>query len=155
MKPLTRKLIESGLLDKHTIAMMQRWGQWDSGTIGNAVMESSNPAAVSLKEMTEEGLEEFAEELSELLEQRSEIHETRLEMQVKEKTLIHDHLGKSQEGYFDLAGNLIIPVPLRLRVHRGSRLRANTQTYQVLDMDPVYQNDEMVALQVTVTEQSE
>src|SRR4051812_13765626 len=75
MKPLVKKLIESGIIDKHAVQMMEKWG---SGV---------DPGASDLvgnKQVHEETLTQFAEEIEEMIDnERGQVKETRLDISAK------------------------------------------------------------------------
>jgi len=74
MKPLTEKILRSGLVDKHTAEMMERYGILEEGA-----SEKVNEDA--LKSATREQLVRLADELSEEVEKSNILRETALDLE--------------------------------------------------------------------------
>ncbi len=73
MKSLTEKILKSGLIDKHTAQIMERWGQLPEGA-SDIVQENA------LENATKEQLARLAEEIAEEVETESRIKETSLDL---------------------------------------------------------------------------
>lgn len=70
MKELTKKILEAGLVDKATAAMLERWGQLEEGATD----------VVGRQAVTKRTLEDFIEDIELLLQPEAiEKHETQLE----------------------------------------------------------------------------
>jgi len=83
MKPITKKVIEAGLVSKHTLMLMQRWGYLDP-----EATELNN--AIEISDGLTNGFVKFVEELDELLmeEEDEEIKETRFSMTLRDPMLV-------------------------------------------------------------------
>ena len=143
MRPLSRKILEAGLVEKHAAKLFERWGQLEPG--------SAN--LVGQRMVTEVTLAAFADDIESLLanEEENDHKATVLEVNAKLELDFIDPAGNKVHCWVDYMGHLIVPVSRKVRVHRGSRIQADGKTYTVLDIDTVYQNDDMVALQLTVS----
>lgn len=145
MKPLTKKVLESGLVDKHVARMFEQWGQLEPGSAD----------MVGRRRVTENSLQAFVSDIEDLVEAPPEMHETVLDLPVKEAVNLSDEHGNAVAGYWDFMGHIVVPTNKKIRIQRGSRLVAATEeearVYRVLDIEPLYQNDTMVALQISVS----
>ena len=83
MKELMKKIIEAGLVPKHTLQMMERWKMVDPRET------CSMPSQAELENRTKAQLQAFAEEISELLE------DTTLP-EMRETDLVLAHMFKEQ-----------------------------------------------------------
>lgn len=61
MKELTKKILEAGLVDKATAALMERWGQLDHDAVD----------LIGCQELTKKTLEDFIEDIEILLQPES------------------------------------------------------------------------------------
>ncbi len=80
MKDLTRKVLESGLINKHTAVLMEKWGYLEPGAsdMVGKIQGLNGPTAVTLesnpfkkKEEIRRVLEDFVEDLELLLQPES------------------------------------------------------------------------------------
>jgi hypothetical protein len=141
VKELTKKVLEAGLVEKHTARMFEQWGHLDRGSAD----------LVGQQKVTAETLEAFVEDIDKLIEKSSEVHETALDINVTAEFDFEDDAGKKVHAYVDYMGYLLVLVGQRMKIHRGSKIRQDGKTFAVLDIEPFYQNDEMVALRLTVS----
>jgi hypothetical protein len=74
MKPLTEKILKSGLIDKHTAELMEKYGLLDSGA-SDKVNEDA------LKNATREQLMQLADELSDEADRSDVLRETALDLE--------------------------------------------------------------------------
>lgn len=74
MKELMQKVIEAGLVPKHTLQLLEKWKLVELGGIAHP------PTAAELERRTQEELLGFAQDIASLLEERTmpEMHETDL-----------------------------------------------------------------------------
>ena len=144
MKPLVKKILESGLVDKHVAKMMERWCLLDEGA----------EELVGKSTITKETLQEFVDDIEDLLEKDSEMRETRLEVQVSKPPV---DLYCPTTGVFsaveDMMGKYVVSPKVRL--DRGSRIwpdgvPSEKPHWTALEVEPLYQGDVLVAYQVTV-----
>jgi len=148
MKELVKKVLESGLVDKHVARMMERWGTLEPGAAD----------LVGREKLTKEGLREFAEEIETLLDAKSEeFKETRLEVEVGDLfTLSWNSIPKSlcSKARWDSLGRLIVlKDEFPEGVIRGAQVQAvgeEEELYVVLDIEEIYQGEAVVAYQLTV-----
>lgn len=151
MKPLTKKILESGFVDTHVARMMERWGQLEPGASD----------LVGKKQVTKKTLEEFAEELECLLdiENADEFRETSLDIQAKQEVWLQVDTGEQLKGFVDLMGRIILATNKHLRrIKRGSEVKiwkepvvdGDSHLHMVTEIDPLYQGDHIIALQVTI-----
>lgn len=70
MKPISKKVLESGLIDKNAIQLLERWGNLPAGTSERI-----------RSDVTKEQLKKFSEELSALIEAEPILRETDLSLQ--------------------------------------------------------------------------
>ena len=142
MKPLVKKILEAGLVDKHLARMFERWGQLEGG--------SEN--LVGTRQITQQTMHEFVEEL-EILLADDEIRETRFDVSVSKPPV---ELYCPTVGIFyaveDMMGNYIVSPSVTL--HRGSRIYQDVASTDkphltVLEVEPLYQGDTLVSYQVT------
>lgn len=76
MKPIVEKILKSGLVDKHTAALMEKWGSLEPGSVEMVGKEDLHKAS-------EETLKKFAEDIEDLIEaDRKEMLETRLAIEL-------------------------------------------------------------------------
>jgi hypothetical protein len=75
VKPLVKKILESGLVSKHAAKMLEFWGNLDP----------NSTELVDQKKLTEKNLEAFIEDIDQLLTEREnvDLKETRLEVEVR------------------------------------------------------------------------
>lgn len=143
MKELSKKILEAGLVEKHVAHMFERWGQLEPGAAD----------LVGQRKVTELTLAAFADDIERLVEESSEAyaHETRLDINITNEFDFVDEAGKTIHAYVDYIGHVLVLVSQKPKLHRGSKIREGGKTHSILDIEPFYQNDEMVALQLTVS----
>ena len=73
MKELTKKVLESGLVDEATAALMERWGTLPEG----AAALAKEP---KLKDATREQLMKFAEDIGDEVEKKAKLRESMLDL---------------------------------------------------------------------------
>ena len=145
MKPLVKKLLESGIIDKHAALMMERWKTLESGA---ADLVGTDPIT------TRRGLEKFAEEIEELLDKEEEtVRETPLDLPLKNEQSYFAVVGVTNSqflGHWDVMGCLVVDPTTVL--HRGTVIRdARTKLYwRALDTAELYQDEKVIARRITV-----
>lgn len=144
MKPLVRKILESGLVSKHTAKMMEHWGWLEEG--------ASDLASKSLMERdTKVLLSKLAEDIGDLLEDEYKIRETRLDHNVRRSLSVRVPDGRVVDADEDYMGHLIILVGVG--IGRGDVLYSSdgvVALYRVLDVDNMYIGATVVGHQLTV-----
>lgn len=73
MKPIVETILRSGLVDKHTVEMMEKWGNLPEGA-ADLVQEDA------LKHATKAQITNLVEEIAELVESDKAIKETQLDL---------------------------------------------------------------------------
>lgn len=155
MRPITIKMLESGIIDFHVARLMERWGNLDVGAAD----------LVGKQQVTKQTLTEFAEELDSLMAE-PQFRETRLEIDTKSETRVFvdgaPNKDRSVKVYVDSMGRLVFPISSDLRgLKRGSELLLCAGMEKtlpkefwlpctVMDIEPLFQDEKMVALQVSV-----
>lgn len=154
MKPLVRKIIESGLVSQHVTLLMEKWGTLDHGATS---LVGSNAA----RKASEETLIKFAEELEGLLDQnRDEIRETRLSMNLTNPRIVKWGYGGNLQAivFDDEMRNLVFPPTWKTRLHPGKKFQLLDDDmfrwYEITDVVPLYENDEICAYQVSYGERT-
>lgn len=81
MKSITKKVIEAGLVSKHTLLLMQRWGYLEP---------EATPIHGTMQTDLKEGFAKFVEELDELLaeEDDGDIKETKFSITLRNPSLV-------------------------------------------------------------------
>jgi hypothetical protein len=74
MKPLTEKILKSGLVDKHMAQMLEKWGNLPEGA--SELIPDSNP----FKDATKEQLIKFGEEIGDEVEKARILKESQLDL---------------------------------------------------------------------------
>ncbi len=139
MKPLTKKVLEAGLVDKHVAIMFEKWGQ----------LESGSSEIVAREDLTKQSLEHLIDEIDELIDRRTETKETRLEISAR---CVPKNLYCPEIGTFsvveDEMGRLI--VSSRVRLNRGDHVFFGDEPCQILDVEPLHSGDRLIAYQITI-----
>lgn len=149
MKPVTKKILESGLLDKHTIAMLDRWG-------ASIVRHGSDehPVTEGQKIETKEQLEQFVEELEELLDKEEEVmRETPLDWPASGKPTGYQIKGNPQGlfiGCLDSMGRLVVNPMTRFKRGLAIINRVTDQEFKILEIDFFYQGEKVIAQLLTL-----
>lgn len=147
MKPLTKKLLESGIVEKNFAIMLERWGSLDPG------------AADEVKSrMVKQRVEEFVDELDEIIESNMEPKETRIDIVGKGLEVLYCPTAGVFSAALDEMGRLIIPTGFVLQ--RGDNLWKNEPGRvkhlgpwaRVLDVEPLHIEETLVGYQVTIEE---
>jgi hypothetical protein len=145
MKPLTEKMIASGIIDVHVLRLLESWGQLDVGASDKA------------GDLAKLALADFAEDIEKLLEDANEVRETRLEVDAKREVVVMLPGNASLKGYLDTMDRLVLLVSRNMaNLTRGVRVRVSTEdpmtwdTKTVLDIDLIFNQDRVIALLVTV-----
>jgi hypothetical protein len=151
MKPLVKKILEAGLVDKHVAKMMERWG----------TLEPNSSDLVGQRKVTETTLQEFADDIEYLIEKGSEEgkQETSLEIGTGEGFTIRwfcleRHM--MMPVWKDTMGNLIALkkfMPPGAGFVRGEQLDTIIgKSYRVLDIDPIAVGESITAYRLAVEE---
>lgn len=153
MKPLVKRILEAGLVDKHTVKLLEKWKHLDDGAsniVGNK----------DVRKVSARALVTFAEEIEDLVESSREAErETRLAIQVGEPFLIR-WKSSSQEPhqssanivvFKDNMGNFIFPPTAEALLMRREQFVeiSDGTVWSVVDYVPLYVGDVMYAYQVT------
>lgn len=148
MKPLTKKILEAGLVEKTSVQLMEKWGQIDRGA-------SSLVNHEALKGVTEETFNKFAEEVEVLMdEDREAFKETKLEFRVGEPLCANWGESKVPLALFrDNMGNFLFSLNLESMAVPGSKFRTRDGcVWRILDKQTLYLGDNPYLIQVRVEE---
>ena len=167
MKPITKKVIESGLVPKHALMLMQRWGYLDPE---EAVIPDTGPAQRTAKEL-KSFLVRFVEELDELIEAEAEeeIKETSFSITLNSPLSIiwkpPIYFGSDLSPniwsppmviFRDEFGHFIIPDPA-WKPEIGHMFRPKTTDgdlhwYEITSCTPLWSGDTLIAYQIDAKE---
>lgn len=140
MKELSKKVIESGLIEKHVVKMMEDWGYMDQGAAD----------LVGKKKLTQENLEQFLEDIEALVSPDKPMQETRLEVQAQNSFNLSTEDGRVFTAVEDDMGKFIVPP--HVSPYPGQRLlRDGRFFFGVVHLStPLYQDEKLVAFEITI-----
>lgn len=147
MKELVKKILEAGLVDKHTALLLEKWRSVDDGAAEMVGKED-------IRKISEEALTQFAEELSLLVEEeRTSFHETKLSITMGDPMLVTWALHpRSRIVVFrDEMGNFIFPADEALHLNTGNRFQSGEDTWEVAGSSPLHVGDKRYAHLVEAT----
>jgi len=141
MKPITKKLLEAGLINESFVKMLEKWGSLDH-------------EEVELVRTFRSGLKELVNDLDALLEPSEDIKETKFELIIKEPPT---NLWTSNNGTFsavkDELGRYVVGPRVKLMVGDfiwAPRDDGRSPSLRVLNFERIYNGDEVIAQQITV-----
>jgi hypothetical protein len=142
MKPIVKKIIESGLVDRHAVQLMEKWGQVDRGA-------SDLVGRQDLRAATETSLTKFAEEVEGLIEQdREEVRETKLAIQVG-SPILATYGGQKIVLFRDNMGNFLFPLTAEGQIIPGSLFQTTDDvSWVVLSSEKLFVGDQPYTIQV-------
>ncbi len=161
MKELTKKVLESGLVDQKTVELMEKWGTLPEGSAELA----KDP---KLKDATKADLMKFAEEIGYEVEKRAKLHESMLDLDkirwpatvtvlslhgdrsdlsqatqvVGDVSCVIDRMGRYYFRYQDVSPGWFVPGYI-IRRYNAS------QPEEILESDVIYIGEQPVCVQVT------
>jgi hypothetical protein len=143
MRPVTKKILESGIVDRHVAAMLTRWG----------TIEPTEYDHNRRKFETKAQLEQFAEELEALIEKEEDLmRETPLDMPVGVlEEFVLPSRGTCFSARWDSMGRLVLE-DWSVKFKRGDQINGRDKFYRVLDSTVLYQGEGARARLVTVEE---
>lgn len=142
MKPIVKKILESGLVDKHTALMLEKWRAIDDDA-PNLV-----PDKEDILKAGEELLTQFAEDLDLLIEEeRTSFQETKLSITMGDPTLVTwVKFPRSPIVVFrDEMGNFVFPPDEALHLKAGNRFQSDEDTWEIVSAQPLYVGDRKYA----------
>lgn len=146
MKPLSKLIVEAGLVDRHLVAAMERWGTLDHGT----------SEFIGVKAITKDTLESFAEDIAYLVEDATaKFRETILDPEyLTEMAMLVDGgvVTPAFKGNIDVSNGCVYVDPTA-QVIRGSLIADVIDTsviYYVTDIDRVWQDDKVIAKRLSI-----
>jgi hypothetical protein len=148
MKPISKKVVEAGLVDKHTVRLMQKWGYMSIGP------DDDNPGK-QVQRDCRESLTEFVDDLDNLLAQEEEvgIKETRLSITLTDPLKVTWVGTDSPFVIFrDEAGKFIFPASHI--IENGMRFSSvlsggrRGTSFMITDHVPLWHDDVLYAYQV-------
>ncbi len=159
MKPISKKVIEAGLIPKHTLLLFKRWGFLDPK---DDILPDTQTALTSAENL-KQGFIRFVEELDELLEEKAEEEpkETRFSITLKEPFAV-EWLREDKHGcwveysapydetlvvFKDEADRLIFP-PSHDPNGRHFRIKKSKIHYEVIESTPLWYGSTLYAYQV-------
>ncbi len=154
MKPLTKKILESGIIEKNILKMFERWGTLDKESVD----------LVGTTSVLDEGVADFIEALDAILDENAEKKETRLEITVRPPILlfcpqIQNPKLATFAAHEDELGRFIVAPNIKL--FRGAmvtpdeigKIIPRPRWWKVLEIEPLHRGEKLVAHQVTVEKQ--
>jgi len=142
MKELVRKILEAGLVDKHTALLLEKWKAVDDGAAELVGKED-------IRKVSDEALTQFAEELSLLVEEeRASFRETKLSITMKEAPILVAwvQFPRSKIVVFqDEMGHFVFPIDEALNLRTGNRFQSKDTTWEIVDADPLHVDDRKYA----------
>lgn len=163
MKPIVKKILEAGLVDKHIALLMEKWKSVDDGAAELVGKED-------IRKASESSLLQFAEEIEQLLDESRSLHETKLSITVKEPFAITwvlvsepsstpasasliDRVGTQAVVFRDEMGNFVFPPGQELMLRAGNRFRlSDGAVWSVVDFIPLFVGEQKYAYQVEAIE---
>lgn len=146
MKPITKKILESGLVDKHTAALMERWG------VGLERGASDLVGKEDLRKASAETLTSFASELEELLDNEDEtLRESRNPIEVESWAALKDVASKQLfTAPVDRSLSYIFPPTITPEMLTPGRIYEdqNEDRLEVLEHTDLYVDETLFAFQV-------
>lgn len=133
MKEIVKKILEAGLVDKHTALLMEKWRSIDVGAADMVGKED-------IRKVSEEALTQFVEELDVLVEQeRTSFRETRLSVTMKEPTLVFWVRCPSNKFvvFRDEMGNFVFPVSEWAHIMERKRFQTAEDMWEVTQHTPL------------------
>jgi hypothetical protein len=151
VKELTKKILEAGLVDSTTAALLARWG----------ILKPEELEQVQHKQVVQDTLTTFIEKLEELLDREpgdetvdKPMRETFFEIQVREPPVLYFN---HRQGYFsavrDIMGRLFVTPSHDFRpgdLIFKDDVRGIDPLFKVVSVDKLYQDDQVFILQLTV-----
>lgn len=158
MKPITKKVIEAGLIPKHTLLMFKRWGYLDPE---DTSLPEGSKAVIATADQLKAGFTQLVEELDTLLEEKAEegIKETRFSVMLIDpfriKWLVEDKHGNWTSRhelpivvFKDEAGNMIFPPSAGDPADRRFEMYNSKIQYEITSSVPLWYGDTLYAYQV-------
>jgi hypothetical protein len=157
MKPISKKVIEAGLVPKHTLLLMQRWGYMDPETDDI----DQDPILQTVHSDLKEGFAKFVDELDELLEakQEEDIKETSFSLLLKnpfrimwlsEKYGNYSTYGDPVVVFKDDLDRLVFPASEECHVGRMFSRMTDESWFEITEVTPLWADDTLAAYQVEV-----
>lgn len=145
MKPITKKVIEAGLVPKHTILLMQRWGYLEPEASDIPTMQAD----------LKEGFIQFVEDLEELIEEEAEkdIQETKFSITLRDPFLVYwigDAKPRSVIVFKDESGHLIFPASEGVRLGDIFQTAETKELQEIISVVRLWSGSDIVAYQVDV-----
>lgn len=147
MKELVKKILEAGLVSKHTALLFEKWKAIDDGA-------SDIVGKEDIRKVSEESLAQFAEELSVLIEkERTSFQETKFSITMGDpKLAFWVQFPNSKIVVFrDEMEHFIFPPDETLHLWTGNRFQTDEGTWEIEDSDPLHVGDRRYAHLVKAT----
>ena len=145
MKPIVRKILESGLVSKHTALLMERWGYLENGAHGLVGKED-------LREASDEVLRQFLDDIEALIdEERESFRETKMSIQVGDPILAVVSGCVKVVIFKDEMGNFMFPAGGNFPIDIGEKFHIGRDAYIVEEKIPLYKENQIYGIQVTAS----
>lgn len=141
MKELVKRILEAGLVSKHTALLMEKWKALDADAA--QIVGKSD-----IRKVSDEALVQFAEELSVLIEkERTSFHETKLSITMGDPMLVAwVQFPRSHIVVFrDEMGSFIFPPDEALHLRMGNRFQSEEDTWEIVESHPLHVGDRRYA----------
>lgn len=139
MKPITKKLLEAGLIEENTVDILRRW----------LLLSAEEAEQLGVSKEIRQTLESLVEQLEEILDEEPKLKETVLEISIrKPPTSYWAPLTGGFSTVEDAMGRLIVDPLLELVV--GDVIYKDALKWQIESIDPIYINDSVVAKMLSV-----
>ncbi len=150
MKELTKKILESGLVPKHTALAMEKWGSLDRGASD----------IVGTRKVTEETLHAFAEDIAALLEKEEPLRETELDFSAAgQEVVVRVKTGGETHGRLDEMGRIVLTPEAAALFTLGDLVEVQylhhnyavgeSRTWRIVNLEKVYENETVKAVKLS------
>jgi hypothetical protein len=148
MKDIVKKVLEAGLVSKHTALLMEKWGTLDRGA--SDLVDSEN-----IHEMSEKTLLRFVEDIEALIErERDSVRETALSIRMANPFQVS--LSRSSGirvpyvVFKDEMGRFIFPSYAHEEISEGDIFTRVTtgEKWKVTEVVPLYVGEDLCAVRV-------
>jgi hypothetical protein len=148
MKELTKKIIEAGLVNKHTVLALERWGSIDRGASD----------LVGVNQVTRETFQEFADDIATLLEKEQPMRETQLDFNGGRGIVFKiANTSLSLDGTMDEMGRIITKPTSALTIgdiiecrHAIDVSFGPAQFRRIINLESVFENEKIIATRVFI-----
>jgi len=151
MKPIVKKILEAGLVDKHTALLMEKWKAVDEGAAELVGRED-------IRKASEETLLKFVDDIEGLLEEdRAHLLETKMNILLNSPQFAHwgGKDGYQFVLYRDDGNNFIFPPNLPFVIDVGGIFFMGRNSYEIDEVTPLHTGTSVCAIQIAATKHQE